>query len=148
MKERQGGTPISGPVLSIQDEKFYDLHTDRPSDFAASKGWLNRFQHRHGISQVKITGEVRSAAEFSEAETKLRSMLDTDQDLDSYLDQSATLDNDAPVYHDQTDAEIIEEVQGGAAEESVEPEEPEESSDLQPVPSAAEAFTAFQTGVS
>jgi hypothetical protein len=62
VKERSAGTPISGPVLSVQAQKFHnELHTDNPGDFVASKGWLNRFQHRHGITQVKITGEVRSA---------------------------------------------------------------------------------------
>ena len=83
-----------------------------------------------------------TAAEFSEAETKLHSMLDTDQKLD-YLDQCVTLADDAAVYQEQTDAEIIEEVQG----EAVEAVEPEEPADLQPIPSATEAVTAFQTGL-
>ena len=62
VKERQAGTPISGPVLSMQAQKFHSqLHADNSGDFVASKGWLNRFQHRHGISQVKINGESRSA---------------------------------------------------------------------------------------
>ena len=59
---KQAGTPINGPVLSVQAQTFHnDLHANNPSDFAASKGWLNHFQHHHGISQVKSTGEVRSA---------------------------------------------------------------------------------------
>ena len=47
------------------------------------------------------------------------------------------------MYQEQTDAEIIEEVQG----EAVEAVEPEEPADLQPIPSATEAVTAFQTGL-
>jgi len=37
VKERQAGTPSSGPVLSVQAQKFHnDLHVDNPSEYAAS----------------------------------------------------------------------------------------------------------------
>jgi hypothetical protein len=83
-----------------------------------------------------------TAAEVREAEDKLRGLLDTDQDLDSYLDLCATLDDDAPVYHDPTDDEIVAQVQ----EEKEEPEEQEQPVDLF-IPSAAEAAAGLTAGL-
>ena len=58
---KRTGTPISGPILSAQAQKFSkELHGE-DDDFLASRGWLHRFQKRHGISEVKVCGEVRSA---------------------------------------------------------------------------------------
>ena len=37
VKDRQADTPSSGPVQSVQAQKFHsDLHADNPSDSAAS----------------------------------------------------------------------------------------------------------------
>ena len=65
VKVRQAGTRVP-PLVALfwvsQAQKFHkDLHADDPGDFVASKGKLHRFHNRHGISQVKITGEVRLA---------------------------------------------------------------------------------------
>ncbi|XP_064421719.1 jerky protein homolog-like [Latimeria chalumnae] len=50
----------AGPTVKAQAEKFcQELNGD--NNFAASQGWLDRFKRRHGISQVKISGEIRSA---------------------------------------------------------------------------------------
>uniref|UniRef100_H3AEI1 HTH CENPB-type domain-containing protein n=1 Tax=Latimeria chalumnae TaxID=7897 RepID=H3AEI1_LATCH len=60
VQERAVGTPISGPIVKAQAEKFcQELNGD--NNFSASQGWLDRFRRRHGISQVKISGEIRSA---------------------------------------------------------------------------------------
>ncbi|XP_064418030.1 jerky protein homolog-like [Latimeria chalumnae] len=60
VQERAVGTPISGPIVKAQAEKFcQELNGD--NNIAASQGWLDRFKRFHGISQVKISGEIRSA---------------------------------------------------------------------------------------
>ncbi|XP_006009662.1 tigger transposable element-derived protein 2-like [Latimeria chalumnae] len=60
VQERAVGTPISGPIVKAQAEKFCQkLNGD--NNFAASQGWLDCFKRCHGISQVKILGEIRSA---------------------------------------------------------------------------------------
>ena len=60
---RSEGMPISGPVIQTQAKKFHrDIHGE-DSTFFASGGWLNRFKQRHGIKQVSIRGEQRSADE-------------------------------------------------------------------------------------
>ena len=49
--------------MSIQAQKLRsDLHADNTSDFVTSKGWLPRFQRRHGIAEAKINGTATSAA--------------------------------------------------------------------------------------
>ncbi|XP_064414835.1 jerky protein homolog-like [Latimeria chalumnae] len=60
VQERAVGTPISGPIVKAQAEKFCK-ELNGENNFAASQGWLDRFKRRHGISQVKISGEIRSA---------------------------------------------------------------------------------------
>uniref|UniRef100_H2ZRR3 HTH CENPB-type domain-containing protein n=1 Tax=Latimeria chalumnae TaxID=7897 RepID=H2ZRR3_LATCH len=60
LQERAVGTPISGPIVKAQAEKFcQELNKD--NNFAASQGWLDHLRRHHGISQVKISGEIRSA---------------------------------------------------------------------------------------
>jgi hypothetical protein len=55
---------------------------ENSGEFVASKGWLYRFQQRHGISQVKITGEVRSAdTAAAEAFTPILQTYIRDNDL-------------------------------------------------------------------
>ena len=72
VKERQAGISISGPILSVHAQNFHNnLPTDNSSDFIAYKGWLIHFQHCHGINQVKITSEVRSADNDATAEFTL-----------------------------------------------------------------------------
>lgn len=60
VQQREAGTPIAGPVIQAQAKKFHQaLHGE--SDFTCSTGWLRRWKDRHGIRQVKIFGETRSA---------------------------------------------------------------------------------------
>ena len=60
---RSEGMPISGPVIQTQAKKFHrDIH-GQDETFFASSGWLNRFKQRHGIKQVSIRREQRSADE-------------------------------------------------------------------------------------
>lgn len=61
VQARAEGSPISGTVVQIQAGKFDKALNGEESTFKASQGWLQRFKNRHGISQVSIAGEVRSA---------------------------------------------------------------------------------------
>lgn len=59
VQKRSEGVPISGPAIKWQAEKFHkDLKLE--GDFSASDGWLWRWQKRHGIGEIKISGEARS----------------------------------------------------------------------------------------
>ncbi|XP_028678617.1 jerky protein homolog-like [Erpetoichthys calabaricus] len=60
---RNNGIPISGPVIQAQAEKLYkEIHgPNADPEFTVSSGWLKRWKQRHGISQVKINGEIKSA---------------------------------------------------------------------------------------
>jgi hypothetical protein len=68
IQEQSAGTPLSGPIIRTQAEKFHQHHhTDEPSTsvsaehqhFVVSKGWLHGIQKRHGIGVVAISGEQR-----------------------------------------------------------------------------------------
>ena len=61
MQERQTGLPINGPVVKAQAEVLNHAINGPDSDFAASNGWLWRWQKRHGVKQLKVVGEKRSA---------------------------------------------------------------------------------------
>ncbi|XP_051778577.1 jerky protein homolog-like [Erpetoichthys calabaricus] len=60
---RNNGIPISGPVIQAQAEKLYKeiFGPDADPEFTVSSGWLKRWKQRHGISQVKINDEIKSA---------------------------------------------------------------------------------------
>ncbi|CAM4559948.1 unnamed protein product [Lepidochelys olivacea] len=71
-QERSDGTPISGDVIRKQAEKFKkdlvfflrcsgeDASAHQGNEFKAISGWLNHLKS-HGIWQVTISGEMRSA---------------------------------------------------------------------------------------
>ena len=61
VQERHTGLPINGPVLKAQAEVLDQAINGPDSNFAASNGWLWRWQKRHGVKQLKIVGEKRSA---------------------------------------------------------------------------------------
>lgn len=61
VQARLEGVPISGPILKAQAEKFDRRINGDDSKFKASNGWLDRFKKRHAISQVLVSGEIRSA---------------------------------------------------------------------------------------
>ena len=61
VQARAEGSPISGPLIQGQATKFNEALNGKETSFVASTGWLHRFKDRHGISQVSIAGEVRSA---------------------------------------------------------------------------------------
>ncbi|CAM5085439.1 unnamed protein product [Natator depressus] len=70
-QERSDGTPISSDIIRKQAEKLKkdldfkrsgeDTSAPQGNEFKASSGWLNHFLKRHGIQQVTISGETRSA---------------------------------------------------------------------------------------
>ena len=61
VQERVDGTPISGEVVRVQAEKLHKAIHGSHKETAVSRGWLQRWQKRHGVTQVKICGEVKSA---------------------------------------------------------------------------------------
>lgn len=61
VQQQQSGVPISGPIICAQAEKFDRQLHGIESSFKASSGWLWRFKLRHGIGQIAISGEIRSA---------------------------------------------------------------------------------------
>lgn len=59
---RTTGAPISGPLLQAKAAEVHEaLNGDKDSNFKCSKGWVTRWKKRHGVRQVRITGEIRSA---------------------------------------------------------------------------------------
>ncbi|XP_053891585.1 jerky protein homolog-like [Malaclemys terrapin pileata] len=74
-QERLKGMMLSGPILQAQATKFGNLTGDE--SFQASKGFISRFKKRHGIAQVSISGESRSADESAAKAfpTELQSIL-------------------------------------------------------------------------
>jgi hypothetical protein len=58
--KRNDGVPLSGPVLQMQAKNFNEA-LGGSEHFKCSRGWLNRWKKRHGVSQVTISGESRSA---------------------------------------------------------------------------------------
>uniref|UniRef100_UPI00358F3C65 tigger transposable element derived 5-like n=1 Tax=Myxine glutinosa TaxID=7769 RepID=UPI00358F3C65 len=78
VQARSEGLPISGPILKAQAEKFDKQINGETSQFKASNGWLDRFKRRHEISQVLVSGEIRSAdsAIASEYPAQLKTLLE------------------------------------------------------------------------
>ncbi len=60
-QSRVEGVPLSGPVIQGQAMKFNKMLNPDDEAFTGSNGWLRGFKERHGISQVTIRGEQRSA---------------------------------------------------------------------------------------
>lgn len=60
MKEQSQVTPLSGPIMRHQAEKFHHQPhgAECEGDFIVSKGWFQYFQKRHSIGSVKIQGEM------------------------------------------------------------------------------------------
>lgn len=65
VQTQHSGVPLSGPIISAQAEQFDRQINGDSSQFRASSGWLWHFCKRHGISQVSIRGETRSANQIS-----------------------------------------------------------------------------------
>ncbi|XP_066903338.1 jerky protein homolog-like [Halyomorpha halys] len=67
VQKRSEGEHISGPILKEQAEKFHqDLGIKEK--FAASDGWLWRWQKRHGVREFNAAGENRFADQVSTTE--------------------------------------------------------------------------------
>ena len=60
VRKRNDAVPISGPILQSPALKFIKA-LNGSQDFKCSAGWLDRWKKRHGIKQVTICGESRSA---------------------------------------------------------------------------------------
>jgi len=60
VQEQSKGTPIQGFVIQ-EKANFFARQLNPETEFDASRGWLYRFQQRHGIGQTKACGEVKSA---------------------------------------------------------------------------------------
>jgi len=62
VQKRAEGVPISGPLIQTEAIQI-SAAINGETSFKASNGWLYRWKKRHGIRQVKIRGEARSADE-------------------------------------------------------------------------------------
>ena len=61
VQKRNGGTPLSGPILK---EKALWFHVQLCADenaITASDGWLTRWKQRHGVRQLAVQVEVLSS---------------------------------------------------------------------------------------
>ena len=58
--KRAEGTPISGPILQAQAVQMATHLHGEGHGFLGTKGWLARWQQRHGVRSIKISGEIRS----------------------------------------------------------------------------------------
>uniref|UniRef100_UPI00358E3FF6 tigger transposable element derived 5-like n=1 Tax=Myxine glutinosa TaxID=7769 RepID=UPI00358E3FF6 len=78
VKAHSEGLSISGPILKAQAEKFDKQINGETSQFKARNGWLDRFKRCHRISQVLVSGEIRSAdsAATSEYPAELKTILE------------------------------------------------------------------------
>ncbi|KAG8233900.1 hypothetical protein J437_LFUL005228 [Ladona fulva] len=63
IQQRRLHVPISGEMICEKALFFHRQMTESDQGFVASKGWLDRFKHRHGIRRLKITGEKLSSNE-------------------------------------------------------------------------------------
>ena len=61
VQARAEGVPISGAIVQAQAEKLDRNLNVEDSSFKASTGWLDCFMKPHGINQVSVSGEIRSA---------------------------------------------------------------------------------------
>uniref|UniRef100_H3B5D1 HTH CENPB-type domain-containing protein n=1 Tax=Latimeria chalumnae TaxID=7897 RepID=H3B5D1_LATCH len=95
VQERAVGTPISGPIVKAQAEKFCQ-EFDGDNNFAASQGWLDHFKRCHGISQVKISGEIRSAN--SEAASIFPDKLKADLEEESFTEEQVYNADESGLY--------------------------------------------------
>lgn len=55
IEQRRKNVPLSGDIL-MEKAKYFHGRLGR-GEFSASKGWLEKFKKRHGIRQLKMTGE-------------------------------------------------------------------------------------------
>lgn len=58
IEQRRKNVPLSGEIL-MEKAKYFHGRLGR-GEFSASKGWLEKFKKRHGIRQLKISGEKLS----------------------------------------------------------------------------------------
>lgn len=58
IEQRRKNVPLSGDIL-MQKAKFFHERLGR-GEFVASRGWLDNFKKRHGIRQLKVSGEKLS----------------------------------------------------------------------------------------
>lgn len=62
IQQRSKGIPISGPIIK-QKAVTFNKQLGGSNLFAASEGWLSNWKKRHGVRQLTVTGESRSANE-------------------------------------------------------------------------------------
>lgn len=60
LQERNLGNPVSGALLAAKAVEL-NKQNNGPDSCCASKGWLHGFNQRHGIRQLSIQGEKKSA---------------------------------------------------------------------------------------
>ena len=97
VQQQSSGVPLSGPIVSAQAEKF-DRQLNGPnSEFKASSGWLWRFTKRHGIGQITLSGEIRSADDT--AANAYPAILKSIIEEDGYVDEQIYNADETGIYY-------------------------------------------------
>ena len=60
---RRPGLPVSGPLLQAKAIHSWEKLHMGDHTFTASQGWLNHWNTRHGVRQLKLSGEKLAAPE-------------------------------------------------------------------------------------
>ena len=97
VQQQQSGVPLSGPIVAAQAEKFDRQLNGPDSEFKASSGWLWRFLKRHGIGQITLSGEIRSAD--NEAADAYPATLKTIIEEGGYVDEQIYNTDETGVYY-------------------------------------------------
>lgn len=63
LEQRRKNVPLTGEIL-MEKANFFHERLGRGA-FVASRGWLDNFKKRHGIRQLKVTGEKLSNNEVA-----------------------------------------------------------------------------------
>ncbi|KFM69482.1 Jerky protein-like protein, partial [Stegodyphus mimosarum] len=62
-QHRSKGVPLTSPMLMVQAKIFLE-EMNLKTKCTYSTGWLTKFKNRHGVRQLKISGQRASAAEL------------------------------------------------------------------------------------
>lgn len=60
MEKRANNVPISTDILCAKAKSLHEKIKERPGEFNASRGWIQKFKKRHGIRILKVVGEKLS----------------------------------------------------------------------------------------
>ncbi|CAH1770039.1 3754_t:CDS:2, partial [Entrophospora sp. SA101] len=106
---RSQNIPVSQELLKTKALYFYNEAKNRGAqfpEFEASRGWLENFQNRYGISSKNITGESQSANLENVEEGRARLNIDHAMTAEEFVN----VDSDITTTELPTDENIIEDI--------------------------------------